>query len=242
LSTMIFGIFLVFYAPYFSGMFYFFSTILAYFLSEEASLFPEKVGFRMVRWRGILLPFFIAGLFVSLHFFMSTYLGYAYAVYIVQDPSHIINIMVVSILTQTFVSSIEEFCYRGYVFSALRENSNFLRSSLLSSTMFSLTHVLSVIMSNMAQIQIPVFLLNMFLGGLILSYLKEKTNSLLPPIFFHMGWNLFGYHVFGFIEGMPSIMRTYVLNFKIFFEFETGILTSIIFILCLILMATYSPY
>ncbi|MHA1505731.1 MAG: lysostaphin resistance A-like protein [Candidatus Asgardarchaeia archaeon] len=238
--TMILGMFLVFYAPYFSGIFYFFSLILAYFLSEESSLIPEKVGFRIVRWRDALFPFLTAGFSVSLHYLISTYLGDAYTVYLVRDPLLIMNIVIVSVLIQIFVSSIEEFCYRGYVFSALRKKLNFFRSSLISSAMFSITHLLSVILSNMDPLQIPVFLFNMFLGGLILSYLKEKTDSLLPPILFHMSWNLFGYHVFGFVKGMPTIIRTYILNLKIFFEFETGMLTSIIFTLSFILIVISS--
>ncbi len=72
----------------------------------------------------------------------------------------------------------EEIVFRGQVYSRCREYMGFPQALVLTSLLFAVGHAL-----------IPQ-IITAFFAGCILACVKEKTDSLLIPIFLHMGWNI----------------------------------------------------
>lgn len=84
------------------------------------------------------------------------------------------------------VSCGEEFVFRGYLFSALKRNSSFMKSSIISGIMFGLSHGLFQFMIlNQSWINIPSSLGGGIVGSLFFAMLLEKSGTIVVPIFVH---------------------------------------------------------
>ncbi|MBQ3792268.1 MAG: CPBP family intramembrane metalloprotease [Clostridia bacterium] len=93
----------------------------------------------------------------------------------------------------------EEILYRGLLHRTFRSALPRAAAMILSSAIFAIDHghVLQMIYA--------------FLFGLLLSYLYDKTNSLLPPILFHIGFNAASYLVLLIPAETPMIFRMLIL-------------------------------
>lgn len=80
-------------------------------------------------------------------------------------------LMIVVIL----IPIVEEIFYRGFIFRLCRNSVNRFWSYFISSIIFSVGHSLSV---------------SIFISGLILCYIYEKTSLILPCIIAHILWNM----------------------------------------------------
>jgi membrane protease YdiL (CAAX protease family) len=84
------------------------------------------------------------------------------------------------ILVVLVAPPIEEFLFRGCLYSALRQRLKPWSANLMSSSIFALSHS-----------YLAFGLPNVFIIGVLGAYTYEKTRSLAPCILFHMFWNLF---------------------------------------------------
>lgn len=77
----------------------------------------------------------------------------------------------------------EEAFFRGFVYPSLRRWARAWPAILLSAAIFSITHV------------IPIVLLPIFALGMVLAWLVERRRSLVPAVVAHMAFNGFGFWV-----------------------------------------------
>ncbi len=107
------------------------------------------------------------------------------------------NFLFVSIYISFANSFLEEFFFRGFVFSNAKKLSGRKFAYLFSAGAFSLYHTAMMI----GWFSLPVFLLilsGLFIGGIIFNMLNEKTGSVYTSWFVHMFAN-FGINTIGFI-------------------------------------------
>jgi membrane protease YdiL (CAAX protease family) len=86
----------------------------------------------------------------------------------------------------------EEFFFRGYLHALLRERLSLPGSAGVGGGLFSLVHLLNPGVSVTAAV-------NIFLAGVLLAFLRERSGSLAGPVGCHAGWNL----TLGMLYGLP---------------------------------------
>jgi len=122
----------------------------------------------------------------------------------------------------------EELMSRGYFINVLNQMGKPWLSVLISSIIFSLMHILN---PNI----VFLGLLNIFLIGVLFSYMYIKTGNLWMPIGYHISWNYFQGYIFGFNVSGNSVRGIYNAfpknNFLSGGEFglEGGIITTLVF-------------
>lgn len=77
---------------------------------------------------------------------------------------------------------LEELIFRGALHGALRARIGFWPAALLSSGVFALIHIEIVTSS-------PVFLVQLFLLGVVFAWLYERTGNLAAPVVAHLAFN-----------------------------------------------------
>ena len=98
----------------------------------------------------------------------------------------------------SFVNSLlEEFFFRGFIFTNFKTKFSRKYTYILSSLLFSLYHI--SIMNNWFNVWLIMFaLIGLFIGGLIFNYFNEKENNIYVSWLIHMFAN-FGINTIGFI-------------------------------------------
>lgn len=88
----------------------------------------------------------------------------------------------------------EELFYRGYIQEVLRDTKGFRVAALVSAAFFGIRHAthLFFLWPNVPLVAAGIWSINAFGGGLLFSYLYEKTNSLYLPMLVHAGTNIVG--------------------------------------------------
>ncbi len=107
------------------------------------------------------------------------------------------NFIFVSIYISFINSLLEEFFFRGFTFSQLKKSKGKKFSYIFNSLIFSLYHIAMMI----GWFSVWVFILlltGLFIGGIIFSYLNEKTKTLFSSYLVHMFAN-FAINTIGFI-------------------------------------------
>lgn len=107
------------------------------------------------------------------------------------------NFVFVSLYISFINSLLEEFFFRGFTFSELKKTKGKRFSYIFSSLIFALYHIAMMI----GWFSFPVFLLllaGLFAGGIIFSYLNEKTKTLFSSYLVHMFAN-FAINTIGFM-------------------------------------------
>ena len=90
----------------------------------------------------------------------------------------------------------EELFFRGIVHSAFAKSVGELKASIIDSTAFALTHIshfgLVFLMNQWKFLTIPAFIwvISMFLAGIIFFYFRKKCGSVWGAIVCHAGFNL----------------------------------------------------
>jgi membrane protease YdiL (CAAX protease family) len=90
----------------------------------------------------------------------------------------------------------EELFFRGIVHSAFAKSVGDFKASIFDSTAFAITHIshfgLVFLMNQWDFLTIPaiIWVLNMFLAGILFFYFSKKSNSILGAIVCHSGFNL----------------------------------------------------
>lgn len=131
----------------------------------------------------------------------------------------------------------EEVLCRGYILNTLDIKNKPLRSSIICSCLFSIMHTLNPNVT-------VVGLINIFLIGMLFSYMYIKTKNLSMSIGYHMSWNYFQGSVFGFpvsgqskfysIYSIKSIDKNVITGGK--FGPEAGILATLIIVINFIIV------
>lgn len=103
-----------------------------------------------------------------------------------------------------FVGINEEMFARGYCMSVLKQTRNKYVIVIVSSLIFSLMHSFNPYMSVLSYI-------NLFLVGILFSYMYIKARNIWLPIGYHVTWNYFQGDIFGFqvsgteVNGMYNV-------------------------------------
>ncbi|WP_242850757.1 CPBP family intramembrane glutamic endopeptidase [Clostridium massiliodielmoense] len=101
----------------------------------------------------------------------------------------------------------EEVLCRGYILNMLDIKHKPLRASIVSSCLFSIMHILNPNVKVMG-------LVNIFLIGMLFSYMYIKTNNLWMSIGHHTTWNYFQGNVFGFsVSGQNQFYPIYPIKY-----------------------------
>ncbi|KKC30495.1 metal-dependent membrane protease [Caldanaerobacter subterraneus subsp. pacificus DSM 12653] len=132
----------------------------------------------------------------------------------------------------------EELMSRGYFINALNQMERPWVSVLISSIIFSLMHILN---PNI----VFLGLLNIFLIGVLFSYMYLKTGNLWMPIGYHISWNYFQGYIFGFNVSGNAIRGIYNAfpknNFLSGGDFglEGGIIATLVILITFLILYYY---
>lgn len=140
--------------------------------------------------------------------------------------------MLSGIILYVLVAVSEEVMCRGYVFSTINEMKRPYFSAVISSFIFAALHL------GNPNVKI-LGIVNIFLIGILFSYMCIKTNDLWMPIGYHFAWNYFQGNIFGFpVSGQSQSEAVYIIeslreNLLTGGAFgpEAGILTTIVIML-----------
>ncbi|MGQ4914667.1 MAG: CPBP family intramembrane glutamic endopeptidase [Candidatus Asgardarchaeia archaeon] len=243
-SFLIFSIMLIiggistFLIPSLSILFYFIPALIIgvlifYIIKKPASWIGLSLSNLKAVFTSSLLSFISAIFLILLHLLILLAFSFGYLVVSPQcttDSSFFIVVLIGGILTQLIVAFFEEFIFRGFILSEINETLGMFWAVIISSVMFSFAHIYAVyLLSQKIAFNIAVFLLNMFLGGVILAILRLNKNTLYAPMAFHFAWNFFGYHIFGLLNPQLSFYEFVYTQNIYWVGFEVSILGSLIF-------------
>ncbi len=107
------------------------------------------------------------------------------------------NFLFVSLYISFANSFLEEFFFRGFVFTNLKGCAGATFAHLFSALVFSLYHV-AMMVEWFSPLLFLLVMLGLFAGGLIFNFLNEKADSIYPSWFTHMFAN-FAINTVGFI-------------------------------------------
>lgn len=177
----------------------------------------NRSGFRFII--GVLAAVFSVGLVTAIALFFGGQL---------RPTSEITaDWMFVVITNAVLFSFIEELTHRGYILTRAEKLVGRGLAIVLSSLFFSVLHFSWWGLAGFNMLLIFIFSLNMFLGGVVLSFSYYWAGrSLWAPIGFHFMWNVLAYTLF------PSFPEIPVIRPEIF-QIEWGLTTIIGFLFAL---------
>ncbi|WP_242850445.1 CPBP family intramembrane glutamic endopeptidase [Clostridium botulinum] len=115
--------------------------------------------------------------------------------------------IIIDILLFILVGINEEVLCRGYILNVLDIKKKPIRSSIISSVIFSLLHILN------PNVKI-IGMINIFLIGLLFSYMYINSKNLWMSIGYHITWNYFQGNVFGFpVSGQNQFSSIYSIKY-----------------------------
>ena len=174
--------------------------ILVSAITEKSRFGGRFLGFGLFFDRNMVKDIFIGFAAVAAAFLSVIILGLIFGAsleFISAENSVYFSII---ILLMLFGAAMEELVFRGILFQALLERFGVVVSVTVGSIIFGLIHVVNESFTFFA-------LINIILGGVLLSMMYIRTRSLWLPISFHFFWNL----------GQATILNNYVsgINFDI---------------------------
>lgn len=186
----------------------------------------EEFGF----WTKGMLKYLVIGLIIaSCLILIHLGIGLAIGGILVNITQEAIIFLPGMVVTQIFISIIEEMGSRGYIQRQLSLRYSPKFSISIASLFFALLHWINILISLGIRpfTSLLLFSINMALGGAWLGYAYYKANNnLWLPIALHFAWNVVGYFFFGSLFSGDSVV-TYLLD-PILIEFEWSILTALI--------------
>ena len=124
----------------------------------------------------------------------------------------------------------EEALFRGYMQGLLKRSYGVTMAVIVSSIPFAVLHSLGHnVLAN------PFILINLFLTGIFLALVKEKTGSLWMPTAIHIAWNLFN-HVFDTTNSLIVINLGTLDWLSGGGSFDQGILNTLMMVGLILLM------
>lgn len=128
------------------------------------------------------------------------------------------NILVSAVAGPIAVLLTEEGFFRGWLWASLKKQLPNDKSVLLvTSLSFAAWHISAVTSGSdysLPPFQVPIFIVNAFLLGLIWGIMRIRSGSILIPAIYHAVWNALVYELFGFGEksGSLGISKTILLG------------------------------
>lgn len=107
------------------------------------------------------------------------------------------SVVMLALMAVIMAPLLEEVLFRGILLPAMRKRWAFLPSALVVTVLFTSLH----------SVQIGGYwpaLMGIFMCGFVLAWLRERSDSLWPPIFFHMGFNLLAVLPMFFLRALPD--------------------------------------
>lgn len=125
----------------------------------------------------------------------------------------------------------EEALFRGYIQGLLKRSYGVTTAIIVSAIPFAVLHSLghNVLVH-------PFILINLFLTGIFLALVKEKTGSLWMPIAIHIAWNLFN-HVFDTTNSFIVIKLGTLDWLSGGGNFDQGLLNTVMIVGLIVLMS-----
>ena len=168
-------------------------------------LFGEVAFCSLFRWnkKGILTALLLGGLLYGVilgaYFAVSPFFDFSGIADSLTQTAGVTrdNFLWVSLYISFVNSLLEEFFFRGFIFTNLKKSSNRLLAYGISSLLFSLYHTAMML----GWFSLPLFLLvlaGLFAGGVIFNYLNERYDSLVVSWGVHMFAN-FSINTIGFM-------------------------------------------
>lgn len=133
----------------------------------------------------------------------------------------------------------EETFFRGYCVSVLRQTRQIPLIFIVSSVVFSLTHILNPGYSFTAFVNIAIV-------GLLFAYMYMKSGNIWMPIGFHITWNYFQGCVFGLSTsgiGVKGLITSEYAQYNFLggssFGPEDGLLATVVLLVCFLFVKWY---
>lgn len=133
-------------------------------------------------------------------------------------PKKIGNIAIGSLVGPLILLLTEEGFFRGWLWGAFRKGGmNKTKTLFITSGLFVVWHISAVTSGTefgLPYSQIPVYIVNGFLLGLIWGLLRTISGSVLVASLSHAVWNAFAYELFGFGEktGALGVTNTFLFG------------------------------
>lgn len=111
----------------------------------------------------------------------------------------------------TSVGFAEETFFRGYCMGSIAESNNKWTAAIISALLFSVAHAANPNVK-------PLFFINVFLVGLLFSYMFIKSKNIWLPIGYHAMWDYFEGNVWGLPDSgivVDGIYKTKVIHSNI---------------------------
>lgn len=192
----------------------------------------RDLGFRKCSWRKISQSFILPIIIISIIFLVDFIFGFVDEVTLSRMENPFIKveahvnvwtlILIIAITAfLTFVATLitEELGFRGYMINRLIHLGPF-KALLLSSALFGLWHIPpSLILLSSGVGRCAVYVVNIFLLGVLLGYLFLASKSLFAPSLFHGFWNALEYTLFGY----GNIQGVFLGTDRILFDPEEGL-------------------
>lgn len=156
--------------------------VCCYFVCQKYKKpFIEGFSIKRVSTRFLILSILlgVGGAIAALTLTPDDLYGDSYFAQLISKRSRAVTSMVIGVLCAPF----EEIYYRGFLFPSIRARTNAVSAILIVSLWFCLMHVPQY--AGDWEVLIPVLLI-----GLVLTVLREATNSLVPSIVTHVLYNL----------------------------------------------------
>ncbi len=126
----------------------------------------------------------------------------------------------------TFIASMitEELAFRGYLITRLSKLGR-MKALLYSSVLFGIWHIPpSILLLSSEVTRTAIYAVNIFLLGILFSYLFLESRSLIPSSIFHGVWNALEYTLFGYGNSQGVILG----NSRILFDPEEGLVGTFV--------------
>ena len=198
-----------------------FGIIVVFWLIQRQSKKEIGLVFGQLKYYGLALfyPFLVLG--------TTALIAYLYGDFTIMEfdrEKAILNLVAGVIIGPIMLILTEEGFFRGWLWGAFRKKGMTPKKTLfVTSGLFVIWHISAVTSGTEYGLpfsQVPIYLINAALLGLIWGTLRWASNSIIVPALCHAVWNAMTYLLFGFGEkvGLLGITNTF------FFGPEVGYL------------------
>ena len=180
--------------------------IVIFWFIKRQSKAEIGLKFSSLKYYGIALlyPAIVLGLSASIAF--------AYGDFSIQGMDWgkiIVNILIGVTIGTIMVMITEEGFFRGWLWGSFRKaGMNTTKTLFVTSALFTIWHISAVTSGTEYGLplnQVPIYLINATLLGLIWGLLRSISESVIVPSLCHAVWNAFAYEFFGFGEKIGSL-------------------------------------
>ena len=175
----------------------------------------------------IVLPIAL-GLFVHTYFFLTNQ-----GTFLFKEPNELLILLALGLTITTISALFEEIIWRGYYHNRLRKIYSFHKTAFIIALIWSIWHFpIALLYKDYTNLIIGIisYLVILFFTSYLLSYLRERSDSIIPATFFHGLMN-----VFYFGDGVQIHLSLHMI------ELTKCIIFSIFFVVIYITIQYFKP-